>query len=246
MRWVDKTAHCTRVMMKEQSGHTRVEFAVNQIIQHILELNMKPGDQLPNEYELAKNLGVGRSTLREAIKRLVSRNVLETRQGAGTFVSAKNGVPEDPLGLTFISEGGDIKLALELSDVRMLIEPACAALAARHAKCDDIEKMKELCYEIQDAVEGGKDYIRPDTQFHLYVAKCCGNSVLQNLVGIIGDAASVSILITKDKHRDVAFSEHWAIIQAIAAHDEDGARYSMLSHLNTARNDLVQMRHTKK
>ena len=148
MRWVDKTAHCTRVMMKEQSGQTRVEFAVNQIIQHILELNMKPGDQLPNEYELAKNLGVGRSTLREAIKRLVSRNVLETRQGAGTFVSAKNGVPEDPLGLTFISEGGDIKLALELSDVRMLIEPACAALAARHAKCDDIEKMKELCYEI--------------------------------------------------------------------------------------------------
>lgn len=70
--------------------------------------------------------------------------------------------------------------------------------------------------------------------------------MLQNLVGIIGDAASVSILITKDKHRDVAFSEHWAIIQAIAAHDEDGARYSMLSHLNTARNDLVQMRHTKK
>ena len=81
MRGFVGTAHCISKMTREQNGQTRVEFAMDQIIQHILELNMRPGDQLPSEYELSKNLGVGRSTLREAIKRLVSRNVLETRQG---------------------------------------------------------------------------------------------------------------------------------------------------------------------
>lgn len=222
-------------------GRTRVEFASEQIIQHILEQNMKPGDQLPNEYDLAHKLGVGRSTLREAIKRLVSRNVLETRQGAGTFVSKKNGVPEDPLGLTFIAAEGNIKLALELSDTRILIEPQVAALAAHHATDEQIEKMRELCHEIKQAMESGQDYIKQDTQLHCYIGECCGNTVLQNLVTIIGDAARISIEITKDRHREVAFTEHWAIVQAIERRDADGARYAMLSHLNTARVDLAQM-----
>ena len=155
MRGFVGTAHCISKMTREQNGQTRVEFAMDQIIQHILELNMRPGDQLPSEYELSKKLGVGRSTLREAIKRLVSRNVLETRQGAGTFVAEKTGVPEDPLGLTFISEGDNIKLALELSDVRMLVEPACAALAADHATSAQVKKMYELCEEIKLAA---RDY----------------------------------------------------------------------------------------
>lgn len=228
-------------MPKNFEGRTRVEFASEQIIQHILERNMKPGDQLPNEYDLARELGVGRSTLREAIKRLVSRNVLETRQGAGTFVSKKNGVPEDPLGLTFIAAEGNIKLALELSDTRLLIEPQVAALAARHATDEQIEKMRELCFGIKRAMESGQDYFKPDTQLHCYIGECCGNTVLQNLVSIIGDAARISIEITKDKHREVAFTEHWAIVQAIERRDADGARYAMLSHLNTARVDLVQM-----
>ena len=101
MRGFVGTAHCISKMTREQNGQTRVEFAMDQIIQHILELNMRPGDQLPSEYELSKKLGVGRSTLREAIKRLVSRNVLETRQGAGTFVAEKTGVPEDRFDLHF-------------------------------------------------------------------------------------------------------------------------------------------------
>lgn len=240
MRGFVGTAHCISKMTREQNGQTRVEFAMDQIIQHILELNMRPGDQLPSEYELSKKLGVGRSTLREAIKRLVSRNVLETWQGAGTFVAEKTGVPEDPLGLTFISEGDNIKLALELSDVRMLVEPACAALAADHATSAQVKKMYELCEEIKLAVSTWQDYIKPDTKLHCYIADCCGNSVLRNLVSIMGDAAKVSIEITRDRHRDVAYEEHLRIVHAIAHHDVDGARYAMLSHLFTARNDLMQ------
>lgn len=100
-------------MKKAVGGKSRVDLAVDQIIQVILDRNMKAGDKLPNEYDLARELGVGRSTLREAIKRLVARNILTARQGAGTFVSEKNGVPEDPLGLTFMMEEGAENLALD-------------------------------------------------------------------------------------------------------------------------------------
>ena len=79
-------------MKKAVGGKSRVDLAVDQIIQVILDRDMKAGDKLPNEYDLARELGVGRSTVREAIKRLVARNILTARQGAGTFVSEKTDV----------------------------------------------------------------------------------------------------------------------------------------------------------
>ena len=81
---------------------SRIDLATEQIIGLIQEKNLQPGDRLPNEQELATLLEVGRSTLREAIRRLVTRNILVVRQGSGTYVSDQMGVPEDPLGLTFI------------------------------------------------------------------------------------------------------------------------------------------------
>lgn len=225
-------------MGKDTETRTRVDLATDQLIKHILDRNMKAGDKLPNEYELAHELGVGRSTLREAIKRLVSRNILIARQGAGTFVSEKTGVPEDPLGLTFIAEDGDIELALELSDVRILVEPTCAAMAAENATPEQIERLRELCGQIKTAVELQQSYIEPDTALHCCIADCCGNSVLKNLVTIMGDAAKISIEITEDRHRAVAYEEHVRIVRAIAQHDREGARYAMISHLYTARDDL--------
>lgn len=120
-------------MKKAVGGKSRVDLAVDQIIQVILDRNMKAGDKLPNEYDLARELGVGRSTLREAIKRLVARNILTARQGAGTFVSEKNGVPEDPLGLTFMMEEGAENLALDLQDIRLSLSrrPARSLRAAQ-------------------------------------------------------------------------------------------------------------------
>ena len=89
---------------KKETGKLLTRAVEKKIIKIIKENYMQPGDKLKNEYELAELLNVSRGTIREAIKSLISRNILEVRQGAGTFVSNKNGVPEDPLGLTFISD----------------------------------------------------------------------------------------------------------------------------------------------
>lgn len=210
----------------------------DQIIQIILDRRLKAGDRIPTEVELMGMMNVGRNTVREAIKSLTSRNILVVKQGAGTFVADDQGIPEDPLGLTFI--GDDSQLALELSDVRLLIEPAIAEAAATHASDEEVAHMIDICAEIKHLAEEGASYIEKDLELHQYISDCCGNSILRNLGHILTGASSVSIHITKDRYRDVAFTEHNLIVQAIKRRDPIGARYAMVRHLSTGREDIAE------
>lgn len=214
---------------------------VDQIIQIILDRQLKPGDRIPTEVELMKITKVGRNTVREAISSLTSRNILVVKQGAGTFVSNSPGIPDDPLGLTFI--GDDSRLALELSDVRLLIEPAIAEAAALYASDKEIAHMEAICEEIRILAEAGDSYTEKDRELHRYISDCCGNSILKNLGHILAGASSISIRITKDRFRDLAFSEHWLIVQAIKRRDPLGARYAMVRHLSTGRENIAEQTH---
>ena len=229
-------------MKKAVGGKSRVDLAVDQIIQVILDRDMKAGDKLPNEYDLARELGVGRSTLREAIKRLVARNILTARQGAGTFVSEKNGVPEDPLGLTFMMEEGSENLALDLQDIRLMLEPETCAIVARGATPEQIDQMQVYCDEVTRLIEAEEDYSAADAKFHRYLAECSGNHVLPNLIPIIASAIGVVITVTNDEHRSQSGMEHQRIVDAIRRHDPEGAKYSMIAHLNTSRNSMLHSR----
>ena len=120
--------------------------AADQIIQLIIDNDGKAGDKMPNEYELAEQLNVSRSTVREAIKALVSRNILEIKRGSGTFISEKCGISDDPLGLMFVKN--KLKLATDLLEIRFMIEPKIASLAAANAT--DEEKLRD----INDALKG--------------------------------------------------------------------------------------------
>ena len=228
-------------MRKNSDGKTRVDLAADQIIQLILDRDMKPGDKLPNEYELANELGIGRSTLREAIKRLIARNILTARQGAGTFVSEKNGVPEDPLGLTFMTEEGGEVLALDLQDIRLMLEPEICAMVARSASVEQIEQLQRYCDEIKTFVENGADYSASDAKLHQYLAECSGNRVLCNLIPIITSAIHVTISLTNDENRNMSVIEHQLIVDAIRRHDPEGAKYGMIAHLNTSRCSMVRV-----
>lgn len=215
------------------------EKAAEQLVRIILEEHMQPGDKLPNEFELAERLGVSRSTIREAVRRLTARNILVAKQGAGTFISQKMGVPEDPLGLTFIDHNA--RLALELSDVRMLVEPAAAELAAVHATEAQIQEMEDLCWKIDSLVKNDQPYVAEDVRLHTCIGESSGNIILRNLTYIMQDAASISIRVTKNRYRDVAFLEHYLIVRSIRRRDPVGARYAMISHLTTGRDELASM-----
>ena len=135
--------------------------------------DIKRGEKLPNEFELAEALHVGRGTNREAVKLLVSGNVLEIRRGKGTYVSEQPGVPDDPYGLRFYEDKQ--KLMEDLNQIRYMIEPQIAALAAKNADAADIAEMKALSGEIDRLIEQGKPYIETDVALHTCWAKSTKN-----------------------------------------------------------------------
>ena len=110
---------------------TLAEETAQAVIRYIIDNRLLPGDKLPTEPEFMEKLSVGRGTLREGIKLLAARNIIDIRQGAGSFVSPKRGIPDDPLGLTFIYD--DNELVVDMLDVRLLFEPHVARLAASQA-----------------------------------------------------------------------------------------------------------------
>lgn len=200
-----------------------------RIIQLIIENDWKIGDKLPNEYELADMLNVGRSTIREAIKALVSRNILEIRRGAGTFISQKGGIADDPLGLTFVKD--KFKLALDLLEVRFMIEPSIASIAAVKATEDEIQQMSALCDEIERLILNNEPYLEKDIEFHTAIAKSSKNLVMVNLIPIINSSITIFIDITNQKLRNETIETHREILNAIKSHNSNAAHDAMLLHL---------------
>lgn len=201
----------------------------DQIVRLIIDNRFRAGDKLPNEYELAKMLNVGRSTVREAIKILVSANILEIRRGAGTFVSEKPGVADDPLGLKFIKDKA--KLSLDLLEIRLMIEPQIAARAAAKATSDDIRQLNQLCREVEDLIQSGQNHLHKDIQLHTKIAESIDNLVIPNLIPIINTAIAVFIDVTHNELRQETIDTHRQIIRAIEAREPQKAHDAMVKHL---------------
>lgn len=216
-----------------EEKRTLVDTTADQLIKLILDKNMQPGDKLPTEAELMNLLGVGRSTVREAIRRLVTRNILEVRQGSGTFMSDKRGIPEDPLGVTLM--GDELKVALQLSDLRLTLEPEFAAIAAMKATKAQIDKLVECCERVEACIQRGENYRKEDIAFHHCIAECSGNHVLENIIPVISSSVRISIQKTEDVYREYTFEEHRRILAAILRKDPIGARFCMAAHLNRSR-----------
>lgn len=221
------------VNKENEEKKSLVDTTADQLINLILEKNMQPGDKLPTEAELTVLLGVGRSTVREAVRRLVTRNILEVRQGSGTFMSDKRGIPEDPLGVTLM--GDDLQVALQLSDLRLTLEPEFAAIAAMKATKKQIEKLIECCEQVEDCIRRGENYRKADIEFHHCIAECSGNHVLENIIPVISSSIRISIQKTEDAYREYTFEEHRKILAAILRRDPIGARFCMAAHLNRSR-----------
>lgn len=219
--------------MEEMSSQSLADTATNQIIQLIIENDLKPGSRLPNEFQLAQQLGIGRSTLREAIRLLVARNVLEVRQGAGTFVSKKRGIPVDPLGLTFKADTP--KLAVELFDIRLMLEPNGAALAALHATEEQMRGLEQRCLLTEQKILNGQSYFAEEESFHSYLASCSGNSMLETLIPMIVSSIYMTTVSTADRFRESTRRQHRQIVNAVCRRDSFGASLAMAEHLNMNR-----------
>jgi GntR family transcriptional regulator, transcriptional repressor for pyruvate dehydrogenase complex len=215
-----------------------VKTTADKIIDMIKTQNLQPGGKLPTEYELAEMFGVGRSTLREAVKALASNNILLIRQGSGTFVSDKQGIANDPLGLSLLDN--NTALALDMLTVRLIFEPAMASMAAINAAPQDYRRINEACAIVEDLVKQNKNYSAEDSAFHEAIATASGNKIISKIVQVIHASIQKNIFVTEDALRDKTLIYHRQIAEAIKNGDADGARYTMITHLNELRLYMIK------
>lgn len=215
--------------MMLQDNRTLAERTSDTLIEYIIEHELKEGDKLPSENVLCDLLLVSRTTLREAVRMLSSRNILESRQGAGIFVSRNTGISEDPLGLVFIQDKE--KVVSDLLELRMLLEPRIAAKAAQNATKEQAEKLAALAAAVEEKYEKGESHVAEDSAFHGKLGEISGNVIFPNLAPIIFRAIEMFIDMTSAGLKDETISTHRAIVEAVRTNDPTGAEDAMQLHL---------------
>lgn len=205
-----------------------------QIVQLIRRGEYRPGERLPPERDLARQLEVSRPSVREALIALEVEGYVEVRVGSGVYVTQRR-----PPARRHDALAGDTG-PFELIAARRLLESECAALAARRATPAQIRRMQAAL----DAMERDRRRdvmpIENDRRFHLEIADACGNSALALTVGTLWEQRAGPLFVTLEHHFDTpnlwesAIAEHRAVLAAIGAHDPAAARAAMRRHMDHA------------
>jgi len=191
------------------------------------------GSRLPPERDLARQLGVSRPSVREALIALEVEGLVDVRIGSGIYVLApagRNGTDQVQAALG----------PFELLRARGVIEGECAALAAKSAKKAQIEAMEEALDLMQKEMADEKQPLNADRLFHLRIAEATGNGALVQVVKMLWEERSGPLYKQLEHHYDSpqlwvsALAEHRAVLKSIAAHDSAAARTAMQRHLNQA------------
>ena len=211
----------------------------DQLMKYILDNQISIGSKIPNEFELAQMFQVGRSTVREAVKGLISRGILEVRRGDGTYVISTVYMENDVLGFGQIKDR--YQLALDLFDVRLMIEPEIVTWACRRATKEQLVKLRELCDEVEYLYKQGHNHIYKDIEFHSYLAKLSGNMVVERLIPVINTSVVIFANITYRSLMQETLETHRAVVNAIERKDPVGAKCAMNMHLTYNRQVIMEL-----
>ena len=208
----------------------------DQMLDYLLR-NCKPGDKLPSEFSLAEQFHTSRSTIREVMKSLAAQGLVEIRHGSGTYVISTSASAPDPLHLS--GHKDKYRLALELFDVRLMLEPEISAMAAELRSDRQAAELRRYCDETEALYLQGDDHTDKDIEFHTCIARCSGNTVVQALIPVIQSAISTFCNVTQRKLMNETIQTHRWITNAIENKDPIGARCAMTAHLAFNR-DMIQ------
>ncbi|MEU5727151.1 FadR/GntR family transcriptional regulator [Micromonospora sp. NPDC047738] len=194
------------------------DVAINKIKQMITGGELRPGDRLPREADLAEHLGLSRSSLREAVRALSLIHVLDVRQGDGTYVTSLE--PSLLLdAMAFVVDFHRDDTVLQFFEVRRILEPAAAAMAASAMSDEDIGSLRELLDQI-GPTPTVEELVANDVEFHRRIAAGSGNQVLCSLIeGLSGPTQRARIWRGLTQKNAVArtVDEHRLICDAIAS-----------------------------
>src|SRR5258705_2294096 len=219
----------------ERRGTTFDE-VVAQLREMIHRGELRPGDRLPPERDLAKLLGVSRPTLRDGIRSLAAVGVLQARRGAGTFVVKSEGSPaldSNPLRLMASLHGFT---PAEMFEARKSLEMAIAGLAAERATGDQLASMSEEIAEMFASLDDPEQFLVHDMRFHQTVAAASGNRILTSLMNMVAtilfDVRSKTVKRAKDLKESAEMHRH--VYRAIRQRSPEAARNAMRDHLMLA------------
>ena len=206
--------------------------AIEKIKSMIVSGALRAGDKLPREADLAAELGLSRSSLREAVRALSLVNILDVRQGDGTYVTSL----QAPLlleALSFIVDFHHDATVLEFLRVRRILEPAATALAAERITAEESGELRALLDQ-PGPHPGVEDLVDNDLEFHRRIAACSGNSVLCSLLETLSGPTTRARVwrgITQSGAIERTLAEHRAIVDALAAGDPEVARSWATVHI---------------
>jgi DNA-binding FadR family transcriptional regulator len=206
----------------------------------------QPGDVLGNEIQSSEQLHVSRTAYREAVRMLAAKGLVESRPKTGTRVSDRDRWSLlDPEVLSWFFEAGDPSPAFlrNLFELRMIVEPAAAALAANRRTADDLARMRRALSEMEKQGLAGEAGQIADREFHNAVIVATYNAPLATLASGIGAAVRWTTIYKQQRLRSPRdpMPEHWRVFDAIAIGDEESARQAMHDLIVLALDDIHQM-----
>jgi DNA-binding FadR family transcriptional regulator len=206
--------------------------AIEAIKQMIVTGELRPGDRLPREPDLADRLGLSRSSLREAVKALTLVKVLTVRQGDGTYVTSLDpAMLMDAMG--FIVDFHRDDSVLQFLEVRRLLEPAATAMAAIAMPTEDIAGLAKLLGSLPPE-PGIDELVANDIEFHGRIAAASGNPLLCSLLETLSGRTQRARAwrgVTQDNAVERTLEEHHAIQRALASRDPEAARSWATVHI---------------
>jgi len=209
---------------------------LDQILAEIREGRIKPGEQLPSERKLMEAFAVGRSTVREALRGLVTLGLVANRQGRGAVVTTQAASPFASLRRNVDLEQLNKRALLDLLEVREALEATAAEFAARRATADDIAEIERQHNAVEREVRAQRIYFRQNASFHKAIATAAHNPVLAESINlVVGQVREYRERMMREAtlmpQHDV--KEHLAILTAIRRRNPQGAREAMIAHIRS-------------
>jgi len=205
----------------------------DQLLSLISNGKLKPGERLPPERVLARDLKVSRQSIREALKRGESKGLVKVRQGEGTFIlSAASHLIESPF-LTLMTE--EVEKIYEFIEIRKLIEVWCAKKAAEFITAKELKKMEKALSEMEKLIDSREILGKPDIDFHIAIAEASHNTLMVHMMTTIKQIFlsmfKISNFIRRPEKNKILIKQHQEIYEAIKNRNPELAGKKMERHL---------------
>lgn len=217
---------------------------VDQINEYFLNGKLKPGDKLPTERDLASRFNVSRTSVREALRKLEIKGIIEIKQGSGSFIKTSEVLAVEEISSTIMN--AEKKLIYEMLELRRMLEVECASLASQRATSEDLNRIREALEMMDHAKNDVELGLQADLNFHISIVYASHNSIFLQLIKTLSGHMQDTIRATRrqrlanhERNQDT-INEHKEIYLAIATGDAGQAAQLMEKHITQIRKELTE------